>query len=238
MRCWLDKNTGKWNWIFFDGDAGFGNPEFNSFEHAVDVSDNYWPNNKNSTLFFRELSKNSRFSQAFINRLNELLVTEFRTESFEHVFDKIFTEISPSIEMQISRFNFPESTELWSEICLDRKKFLLYRPCTFVKHTEEYFNVKLPDYNCTQDDWDAYIMEIFPIPAQSEITVVAKSEFIGMAVLSITDILGRIVFSKTVFINSSEFIFNIDIAGLQNGIYMLNLKYNNSITGKQIVIMR
>jgi hypothetical protein len=238
MKCWLNRETGKWNWIFFDADAAFDNSDFNSFDHAIDVSDDYWPNNEISTLFFRELSKNKKFSQAFINRLFNLLYTEFSFDNVETIIDKIFIEISPNVEMQINRFKFPETVDIWAEICIDRRMFLLERPCVFVEHVEKYFNSKLPDFDCSENQKDVCIIDVFPLPARGDVTIVVKAEFIGPAVLNITDVLGRRVFAESVFITSNEFSLNIDLAELQNGIYMLNLIFDDNIIGKQIQIMR
>jgi hypothetical protein len=238
MKCWLDKNTGLWSWIFYDGDAGFGDPDFNSFNHANNISDDYWPNNKNSTLFFRELSKNSRFSNAFAIRLIDVLNNEFNSQNLDIIFDDIFSEISPNIVMQVNRFNFPESIELWKEIFQDRKIFLQERPCYFIKQTEKYFNLNLPNFNCQVEKQVICFAELYPMPAHTTLTIKLMSEFVGPAIVNISDITGRRVFEKIVLIDSFDYAFDVEIGDLQNGIYMLNIYYNNNITGKQIMVLR
>lgn len=79
FKYWQEKkSTGRWRWILYDMDFGFGlyNPkayELNTIEFATATDGQGWPNPPWSTLVLRKLLENEEFKIAFVNRFADLL---------------------------------------------------------------------------------------------------------------------------------------------------------------------
>ena len=73
IKFWRDHRVGgKWRWILFDTDFGFGiwDPgafTFNTLEFALDPYGPGWPNPPWSTFLFRQMMENDHFKHVFIN---------------------------------------------------------------------------------------------------------------------------------------------------------------------------
>jgi hypothetical protein len=149
MRCWFDRTPGgQWRWIFFDGDAGLQTCDFQGFEHATSTSDQGWPTNAQSTLFLRRFLENPDFLDLFIERAEMLLNTRFAAAQSTPLFDEIRADIEDEVPLQLARFGFPESMELWNarmESCHD---FLHCRPCGMVEQMEAFFGVTVHVPQC------------------------------------------------------------------------------------------
>jgi hypothetical protein len=110
-------HDGRWRWIFFDADFGFGlfreSPNKNHFTYllqpySVTVTNPLW-----STELFRELNKNARFRQRFHDRYLDLLNTTFKTERVMALADSMKSVIQPHIRDHIARWSRPRSYESW-----------------------------------------------------------------------------------------------------------------------------
>lgn len=86
LKYWREKkSTGRWRWILYDTDFGFGlyNPkayELNTLEFATATNGPEWPNPPWSTLFLRKLLENEEFKITFVNRFADLLNTNFKSD--------------------------------------------------------------------------------------------------------------------------------------------------------------
>ena len=72
IKYWRSDRNGKWRWILFDTDFGFGLFDANAYKHntlafATATNGPDWPNPPWSTLFLRKLLENSSFRNDFIN---------------------------------------------------------------------------------------------------------------------------------------------------------------------------
>ena len=104
IKYWRSDKNGKWRWILFDTDFGFGLFDANAFKHntlefatATDGPD--WPNPPWSTLFLRKLLENSSFRKNFINCFADFSNSIFKATL---VNEKI-TSHKLKIESEISR---------------------------------------------------------------------------------------------------------------------------------------
>lgn len=92
LKYWREKkSTGRWRWILYDTDFGFGLYEpdayqFNTLEFATATNGPEWPNPPWSTLFLRKLLENEKFKIGFVNRFADLLNTNFKSD---RVYQKI-----------------------------------------------------------------------------------------------------------------------------------------------------
>lgn len=86
LKYWRGKKaTGRWRWILYDTDFGFGlyNPTaylLNTLEFATATNGPDWPNPAWSTLFLRKLLENKEFKIGFVNRFADLLNTNFKSD--------------------------------------------------------------------------------------------------------------------------------------------------------------
>lgn len=109
-RYWRERSAGgRWRWLIFDTDYGFGNwgfseearqIDFNTLAFALDDSkgaDDY-PNGSNYTYPLRALLQNQTFKEDFINRFATLLKTNFKPERIISRIDKFANEIESEIE--------------------------------------------------------------------------------------------------------------------------------------------
>ncbi len=119
---------GKWRWIYFDGDAAFGNPYFNTLHHATGVyNERFYSADENTTVLFRKLCAYPPFYDRFEKRLNELLETTLSSEFVQQEMDSILVS-EKEITRQIHRFAYPESIEDWHKIVNEIEHFIVVRP--------------------------------------------------------------------------------------------------------------
>ncbi len=96
IKSWKDERGGKWRYILWDTDFGFGIWDLeekvnkNMFEHCLlnDPSVD-WPNPQWSTLFLRRFVKNEEFNQQFMNHTADRLNTTFSSDSINYLIDSI-----------------------------------------------------------------------------------------------------------------------------------------------------
>ena len=75
IKFWRPHTSdGKWKWILYDTDFGFGIPFmgsnnylFNTLEFATETNGPGWPNPPWSTYLLRKLLENPSYSERFIN---------------------------------------------------------------------------------------------------------------------------------------------------------------------------
>jgi len=146
------EENGKWRWIFFDLDQGFGDFEQNMLEHATNSEDKGWPNPPESTLLFRKLLENNEFKYKFIERFARHLKTTFRYETVKYKFEMIKNMYSEEVPRQIERWNYPDSFKRWEDdIEISLLNFLEKRSCYMQEQMEEFFELDDFDFSCLLD---------------------------------------------------------------------------------------
>lgn len=103
---------GKWRWILFDTDFGFGiwnvnDYKLNTIEFALEPNGPGWPNPPWSTFVLRQLVKNQTFKNKFVNRFADMLNTTFVAENVIAKIDSIAELIQPEIARNYERWNNP-----------------------------------------------------------------------------------------------------------------------------------
>ena len=89
IKFWRPQTTnGKWRWILYDTDWGFGLHDKKAYKHnslAFHTEPNgpSWPNPAWSTFILRQLLKNEGFQKKFINRFADELNSSFESERVE-----------------------------------------------------------------------------------------------------------------------------------------------------------
>ena len=154
--------AGKWRWIMFDTDFGFGpfwnisNYSENTLSFALDPNGPGWPNPSWSTLLFRRLITNTGFRNRFINRYADELNTRFLSTNVKAHIDQIFATISPEVTAHYERWkDDPSLTNIgvyindinsWVAYYVDQmKNFADNRPSIVKNHILSQFN--LPNFH-------------------------------------------------------------------------------------------
>lgn len=102
IRYWKEGKNGKWRWILYDTDHGFGLvPSYlhNTLEFATATNGPSWPNPPRSTLLLRKFLENENFKNAFINCFADFSNSIFKAQV---VNDRI-TLIKSLIQSEIQR---------------------------------------------------------------------------------------------------------------------------------------
>lgn len=176
MRCWRERKPGsKWRWLFYDGDACYGEPDYDMFAHALDTSDNQWPTNGVSTLFFRKLMQNDIFRSKFFSRFENVLNEKLYYLNTSPTLKYAERIIQPEIYRQMNRFGIPYSYEAWEESIGKIDKFLNERACWLNKHLFEHFGVELKLIDCQTNSINEHLKEkslsVSPNPIRNQFTL-------------------------------------------------------------------
>ncbi len=108
IKFWKPEG-GKWRWILFDTDFGFGPWNQwaylnNTLDFALDSSGPGWPNPPWSTLLFRRLMDNQEFERRFINRFADEMNSRFLPIRVADHIDAIAAHIESEIPAHFQRW--------------------------------------------------------------------------------------------------------------------------------------
>ncbi len=110
IKFWRNHANGKWRWILYDTDFGFGlfNPDeyrHNTLEFATEPNGPNWPNPPWSTLFLRKLLENQSFKNDFINYFSDFYNSVFKATEVVEKINHYKSLIENEIPRQIQRWN-------------------------------------------------------------------------------------------------------------------------------------
>jgi len=131
---------GRWRWMVFDVDAGFGAswggyyPSYNSMERMTGDS---WK----TGVLFTSLLKNTQFKNQFINRLMDLLNTNFSFQFASQHVQEMIDLYAPEMREHIAYYGYPRSYNAWLSYTNRMKEFATDRPHYLMEHVKEYFNL-------------------------------------------------------------------------------------------------
>ena len=216
MRCYQFHNE-KWRWIFYDGDNGLQDMDFNVFENATSTLNPGWPNDLKSTLMFRKLLLNDVFKARFLSRLNDLMSGLFRYEITKQYFETEASLVRDEVSNHTFRFNRPNSLVHWEALIAIQDNFLRNRVADMNDRIQEFFFV---------DDFvlDGFL-SCYPNPFTDEMHISVETGGIDVDEIVIYDMMGRRVFTLPCFL--SEGMNEITIhPNLTAGVYLLNVGGN------------
>ena len=110
IKYWKEKSeNGKWRWILFDTDFGFGlysdqRYKYNTLAFATNPNGDNWPNPPWSTLLLRKLLENDDFKHDFINCFCDNLNTRFLFSNVEDKLNEAKQRIESEIENHINKW--------------------------------------------------------------------------------------------------------------------------------------
>lgn len=120
LKWWKSRDKkGKWRWILYDTDLGFGlytSHSSDTIGYAMSVDGGGWENPSHLTLLFRKLLANTEFRNDFIQRLASHLNTTFQPERILNIIKICQGEIEPEMPRhmekwkgQLSCYGFPDN---------------------------------------------------------------------------------------------------------------------------------
>ncbi|TNF07929.1 MAG: hypothetical protein EP317_03945 [Bacillota bacterium] len=132
---------GRWRWMVYDVDAGFGAswggyyPEYNSFERITGDS---WKTGQ----MFTKLLNNEGFKLQFINRMMDLLNSNFSSSYASSYAQSMIDLYAPEMQEHIDYYGYPSTYNSWISYTNRMKTFALNRPTYLREHMQEYFNLE------------------------------------------------------------------------------------------------
>lgn len=142
IKFWRPQTpNGKWRWILFDADWGFGLNDYyayknNSLAFHTEPNGPDWPNPPWSTFILRKLLTNLTFRDRFVNRFADHLNQSFSTSYVKARIDSFYQVLLPEIPRHFDRWNLSEAT--WQ-----RQVKLLH---TFADKRPEFSRMHLMDF--------------------------------------------------------------------------------------------
>lgn len=144
---------GRWRWMVFDTDFGFGlpfdyvsgfeeGPAHNTLAFALATQGPSWPNPEWSTLFLRKLTQNTAFRNYFINRYVDLLNTAFSETYVSQQLDIFKALYQPEMQEHINRWRRPTSIGQWENELQVMRHYALQRPSYARQHLRQQFNLQ------------------------------------------------------------------------------------------------
>ena len=112
IKYWRPRTVnGKWRWMVFDVDGGFGlwgQHNFNSLEFATEENSTEWNNAPWSTFLFRNLLKNQEFADEFAQRFALYLSYTFNPNEVIVLINEFQNKI---------KNEFPKHIDRWASNC-------------------------------------------------------------------------------------------------------------------------
>ena len=144
IKYWRPQTPdGRWRWIMFDTDWGFGLHEpraylNNSLAFHTEPDGPAWPNPPWSTFILRKLLENEEFKTKFVNRFADHLNTTFEPQRIEYRIEEMHQTLIPEIPRQLKRWRLSEQE--WHEHVERLREFGRERQYYTRLHLMDMFN--------------------------------------------------------------------------------------------------
>ncbi|MCB0746449.1 MAG: CotH kinase family protein [Ignavibacteriae bacterium] len=142
IKFWRERSeTGKWRWILFGLDFGFGlyahGPSEDHIQFMFSPVETRYSNQPWATLFQRKLIENPIIKNRFVNQIADLLNTNFKSTRVVGVINSLANHISSEITKHRNRWG------LGGESLNKMTAFANERPAYLRTHVRNYFNAGL-----------------------------------------------------------------------------------------------
>lgn len=104
-------HDGKFRWIFYDFDGAFGGDcsqayyTVNTLNAATVATGTF----ASYTRFFRGMLENLTFKKKFVNRMCDLMNSQFRANRLKEKISEIYNELTPSMLENVERWRYPST---------------------------------------------------------------------------------------------------------------------------------
>jgi hypothetical protein len=146
IKYWRpDSPKGKWRWIIYDTDFGFGlwglnNVYKNSLLFATESNGPDYPNPPWSTFLLRTLLRNRDFRELFINSFADRINTSFRADTVIDLISTLRDNIDEEMFNHVKRWG--GSYQNWINRTNDLKSFASIRPGTMLNYLNSTYGLK------------------------------------------------------------------------------------------------
>lgn len=137
------KANGRWRWILYDTDWGFGLHDEEAYSHnslAFHTEDDgpAWPNPPWSTFILRNLMKNQIFKDKFVVRFCDYLNTTFESNDVLDKINQFYRVLDPEIDRHHERWNLNRA--IWLKEIDVMRGFAAERPQYMRMFLQETFD--------------------------------------------------------------------------------------------------
>ncbi|CAH0998800.1 hypothetical protein LEM8419_00130 [Neolewinella maritima] len=185
---------GRWRWILFDTDFGFGlstSTDYtnNSLYRALEAESSGWRGQYYASTLLRATLANENFRHQLINRFADEMNSRLLPERVHQHIDTLAAAIAPEMPQHFARWNKDFST--WTDRLDRMKDYATRRPAVMKRHLLDYFNlpayhplhlqnatpeggyVRLNTLTITEGDWTGDYFEDVPV----RLTAVARTGY-------------------------------------------------------------
>lgn len=213
VKIWQE-GDGPLRWMYFDGDACFGESYFDMFWFATYTGDWYYPTNDQCTLIFRKLLENKEFCVRFRKRFQELASGVFEYERTHPYFEEITGLLRGEIPNMAARFGFPSSYEVWQQERIPLvEQFLGRRPRQVLGEMYAFLGTEEPRMS------EVYLA---PNPSAGEVTLHVNATEEGPCDIVVYNLLGQEVMRSTLYLSEGENAFPMRFS-FPSGLYLLKV---------------
>jgi hypothetical protein len=145
IKFWRERSEqGKWRWIIYDTDFGFGPWDVNRYagntlSFALEANGPSWPNPPWSTLLFRKLVQNAEWRQYFINTFADHLNTSLLPQVVIAQIDRMAATINGEMPYHLQRWS--GNLDSWYRRVNELKTFAQNRPGYVRQHILQQFGI-------------------------------------------------------------------------------------------------
>jgi hypothetical protein len=111
VKFWKKIENGKWRWVLYDTDFGFGatSANHNTIDFVTETNGPDWPNPPYSTFLFRKLMENGNFQNEFIRTILTLRDAAFHPDWCDSVMDSLSNIIADEIPYHKAKYGGTQS---------------------------------------------------------------------------------------------------------------------------------
>ncbi|MBN1416414.1 MAG: CotH kinase family protein [Bacteroidales bacterium] len=147
LKYWKPKKAGgKWRWILYDLDFGFGlyghSPDHNTLTFALEPNYPEWPNPSWSTLFFRRIILSEEFREQFIDKFNIYIYSIYNPARVNRIIDSLKQIIATEMPYHFARWG--GSVNDWENSVNTARTWAAQRPDFMMTHLQNYFALDRP----------------------------------------------------------------------------------------------
>jgi hypothetical protein len=143
IKFWRNHSEGgKWRWILYDTDFGFGlatEVSHNTLSFAMDSLQSDWPNPEWSTFLFRKLLANQEFKQQFIQKFIFHINSTFEPDRVINIIDSMQSNIAAEMPYHCARWG--GNMDDWQYNIQVMRDFAVNRPDYVIQHISEVFGL-------------------------------------------------------------------------------------------------
>lgn len=138
IKCWREHSaTGKWRWLLYDLDWGFGGEDVRIPTPYVHNAIQWVLEHGEASILFQRLILNEDFKNEFVQRFATHLNLTFNPPRVHRIIEKMVQRITPAMPRHIERWGAIQSMAYWHEHLHRLFEFAQNRPSFVFRHLEE-----------------------------------------------------------------------------------------------------